>query len=196
MISIPPEIWGLLSVCLAAFSLGPYFVATLRGTNKPHMLTWVIWTVLTGAAFLIQYKEGAGSGAWSGGVSTVLCAAIMIVSFKYGEKHITRFDWVMFFLAAMVFPIWLLTDNPAMAAVWVTVIDGFGYLPTMRKSWNKPYEEMVSTHGIATIKHIFVLLAVENVLFATVFYSWGMVTMNGLLVLLILVRRIRLRNKS
>lgn len=189
MIHIPPEIWGLLSVGLAVFSLGPYLWATLKGTNKPHMLTWVIWAVLTIAAFLIQFTEGAGSGAWSGGVSAIFCCLIMVAALKYGEKHITRADWAVFALAMLVFPVWLLTKNAAMAAVWVTVIDGLGYIPTYRKSWGKPYEEMASTHGLSTIKHLFVLLAVETVTFSTTFYSWGMVIMNGGLCLMILLRR-------
>ncbi|OIN87962.1 MAG: hypothetical protein AUJ12_00035 [Alphaproteobacteria bacterium CG1_02_46_17] len=83
---ISPEIWGGLSVALALFSLGPYLWATLKGTNKPHIFTWVIWTLLTAIAFFIQYLEGAGSGAWSGGISTVLCFAILIASVRHGEK--------------------------------------------------------------------------------------------------------------
>ena len=196
MIHIPPEVWGFISVALAVCALTPYLWSAIKGRNKPHIFTWIIWTILTGVAFALQYTEGAGSGAWSGFVSTIFCVAILVASIKYGEKHITRSDWVVFIAALAAVPIWLLTKNAALAAVWVTVIDAAGYIPTMRKSWVKPYEEMVMTHFLSLVKHLCVLLAVENVLFATVFYSWGMVTMNGLLVLLILVRRIRLRNKS
>jgi hypothetical protein len=145
---------------------------------------------LTGIAFALQYSEGAGAGAWSGFISTIFCAAILAVSFKFGEKQITRSDWVVFIAALLAIPIWLMTKNAALAAVWVTAIDAAGYLPTMRKSWIKPYEEMVTTHSLSFVKHVCVLLAVENVHFATVFYSWGMVVMNGLLMMLILVRRV------
>lgn len=190
MITIPPEIWGIISVALAVISLAPYVWATLRGTNKPHLFTWIIWTLLTAIAFALQYTEGAGAGAWSGGVSTIFCALILFASIKYGEKNITRGDWVVFLAAIAAIPIWLLTENAALAAVWVTGIDALGYIPTMRKSWLKPYEEMATTHGVSMVKHICVLLAVQNIHFATVFYSWGMVVMNGLLLLLILARRI------
>lgn len=190
MFAIAPEIWGLLSVALAAFSLIPYFIATLRGTNKPHIFTWIIWSLLTGIAFTLQYLEGAGSGAWSGFFSTIFCVAILIAAWRGGEKNITRSDWVIFIAALAAIPIWLITKNPALAAVWVTVIDAAGYIPTMRKSWNKPYEEMATTHGISALKHVFVLLAVQSVSFTTTVYSWGMVVMNSLLLLLIVGRRI------
>ncbi len=189
MISISPEIWGMISVGLAIFALTPYVWSVLRGRTKPHLFTWIIWTILTGIAFLLQYTEGAGAGAWSGFVSTLFCIVILIASFKYGEKNITRSDWIVFLAALAAIPIWLLTKNAALAAVWVTAIDAAGYIPTMRKSWIKPYEEMVTTHALSLIKHLCVLLAVQNVHFATIFYSWGMVVMNGLLVAMLVFRR-------
>ena len=189
MFSLSPEIWGLLSVCLAAFSLVPYFFATLRGSNKPHIFTWIIWTLLTGIAFMLQYLEGAGAGAWSGFFSTIFCGAILIAAWRHGEKKITRSDWIIFLAAMAAIPLWLITKNPALAAVWVTAIDAAGYIPTMRKSWLKPYEEMATTHGISALKHVFVLLAVQSVSFTTTVYSIGMVVMNSSLLLLILLRR-------
>ena len=196
MATIPPEIWGAISVGFAVVSFAPYLWATLRGTNKPHLFTWIIWTLLTAIAFALQYLEGAGSGSWSGAVSTLFSVAILVAAIRHGEKHITRSDWVVFLLALMAIPIWLITQNAAWAAVWVTAIDGAGYIPTMRKSWIKPYEEMTTTHALSMIKHVCVLLAVQNVHFATVFYSWGMIVMNGLLVLMIWVRRAMLYRAS
>ncbi len=140
-LSIPPEIWGAVSVALALVSLAPYLWTTIRGTNKPHIFTWIIWALLTAIAFAIQFLEGAGAGAWSGAVSTIFCIAILVVALRNGEKHITRSDWVVFVAALAAIPIWLLTQNPLLAAVWVTGIDSLGYIPTIRKSWLKPYEE-------------------------------------------------------
>ncbi len=186
---LSPQLWGLISVVLACASLAPYFWATIKGTNKPHLFTWIIWTLLTAIAFLIQFLEGAGAGAWSGAVSTLFCIAILLAAIRHGEKHITRSDWVVFVAALLAIPIWLATQNPLYAAIWVTGIDGLGYIPTLRKSWIKPYEEMVTTHIISTFKHIAVLLAVEAISPTTTIYSFGMVTMNAVLVFSILLRR-------
>ncbi len=188
-LSIPPEIWGAVSVVLALVSLAPYLWTTIRGTNKPHIFTWIIWALLTAIAFAIQFLEGAGAGAWSGAVSTIFCIAILVAALRNGEKHITRSDWVVFIAALAAIPIWLLTQNPLLAAVWVTGIDALGYIPTIRKSWLKPYEELLMTHIVSTFKHVAVLLAVEAVSPTTTIYSVGMVVMNSLLVLSILLRR-------
>ena len=189
MISISTTIWGIVSVILAVVALGPYLWATLKGTNKPHIFTWIIWTLLTAIAFFIQYLEGAGSGAWSGAASTVFCILILIASIKNGEKNIKKIDWVVFLAALAAIPIWLITQNPLWAAIWVTGIDSLGYIPTIRKSWLKPYEEMVTTHLISAFKHVAVLLAVEAVSPTTTIYSIGMVVMNGLLVSVIVLKR-------
>lgn len=82
-----------------------------------------------------------------------------------------------------------MAKNPVAAAVWVTLIDSAGYIPTLRKVWAKPYEEMATAHGIAMVKHIFVLLAVQNFVPATIIYSIGMVIMNAALVSTIMFRR-------
>lgn len=193
---IPQEVWGLFSVILACVSFVPYFVATLKGTNKPHLFSWVIWTLLTAIAFFIQFIEGAGSGAWSGGVSTLFCIAILIAAIRHGEKHIARSDWVAFISALLAIPIWLLTKNPLYAAIWVTLIDSIGYIPTFRKSWGKPYEEMTLTHAVAAFKHVCVLLAVQNVTPITTIYSIGMVVMNSSLVLSIWYRRFAQRRNN
>lgn len=196
MFSIPPEIWGLISVALALVSLVPYIWVTLKGTNKPHLFTWIIWTLLTGIAFALQYTEGAGAGAWSGFITTFLCLFITILAIKFGEKNITRSDWVVFIAALAAIPLWLMTDNALLAVIWVSVIDSIGYFPTLRKSWHKPYEEMLLHPIVAGLKHVTILLAVETVGPSTIVYSLSMVVMNSVLVGLLIGRRLMLENKS
>lgn len=189
MFTIAPEIWGFISIVLALVSLVPYIWVTIRGTNKPHLFTWIIWTLLTGIAFALQYTEGAGAGAWSGFVTTILCLIITILAVKYGEKNITRSDWIVFIAALAAIPLWLMTDNALLAVIWVSVIDSIGFIPTFRKSWHKPYEEMLLHPIIAGIKHITVLLALETVGPSTTVYSTSMVVMNGLMVAMLIFRR-------
>lgn len=196
MFTIPPEIWGIISIVLALVSLVPYVWVTLKGTNKPHLFSWIIWTLLTGIAFALQYSEGAGAGAWSGFVTTILSLIITILAIKYGEKNITRSDWVVFIAALAAIPLWLMTDNALLAVIWVSVIDSIGFIPTFRKSWHKPYEEMLFHSIVATIKYITILLALEIVSPSTLIYTVSMLVMNGLLVAMLIYRRWVINNKS
>ena len=189
MMSISPSLWGIISVAFAAISLVPYFIATLKGTNKPHVFTWVIWTLLTAMAFAVQFREGAGAGAWATGFSAVCCVFILLASLRFGEKNITRSDWVTFIAALAAIPIWVVTKNPALAAIWVTLIDGLGFYPPCRKSWHKPFEEMWQSHALSCVKHVFSLLALSAVSIATAFYPAALVVFNLILIAIILVRR-------
>jgi hypothetical protein len=192
---IPSFIWGLLSSSLALVSLVPYILATLKGTNRPHIFTWIIWTALTGIAFAVQFVGGAGAGAWATGVTFICCIGILLASIKNGEKSITRMDWVCFILALLAIPLWLATKSPAMAAIWVTGIDGLAYVPTMRKAWHKPNEELAFSHIIANVKHLCSLMGMSTYSVATTFYPACLLFFNTVLVLMLVWRRrVILRN--
>src|SRR5688572_2828651 len=136
-----PAIWGSVSVFFSLVSGIIYLAAVLYGPIRPHIFTWVIWTLLTAITFVIQYLEGAGAGSWATGVTCVLCIVTTVSCYWKGEKNITRFDWIVFGLGLATIPLWIVTKNPTLSIILVTLIDVAAYLPTIRKAWWKPYEE-------------------------------------------------------
>ena len=189
MIAIPAFIWGICSSALTVLSLFPYIYKTLKGVNRPHIFTWIIWSLLTAIAFTVQYSAGAGPGSWATGLTCVCAAVILLISIRHGEKNITLFDWLCFLLALAAIPVWMATKNAALAGVWVTLIDGLAYLPTARKVWHKPHEEVALPHAVANAKHIFSLLGMQTISVATAFYPVCLFVFNLLLIGLILGRR-------
>jgi hypothetical protein len=184
-----PEIYGGLAVVFALVSYVPYFLATLKGTNKPHAFSWVLWSLLTWIAFAIQASSGAGPGAWASGATAICCVAIAVVSFKHGEKGVTRGDWAAFVTGLLAIPLWIATKDPAASALLVTFVDLAGFYPTFRKSWRKPRQEMVSTHLLSMIKHLLSIAALEAVSIPTAFYPASLFVANVLLSGMILLRR-------
>lgn len=189
MLALSQELWGVLSVCFALGSLVPYLYSTLKTHTRPHVFTWVIWSFITVTAFFVQSTSGAGPGAWATGVTAFFCLIITAVSFKKGEKEITRSDWATFIAAIVVIPVWMSTKNATLAAIWITCIDLLAYYPTYRKTWRRPHQEMALSRGLSVIKHIFSLLALERVAIATALYPFSLVLMNSALFILILWRR-------
>lgn len=163
----------------------PYFITTLKGTNKPHVFCWIIWTLLTGIAFAAQMVEGAGAGAWATGVCSAICLAITIAAAKKGEKEITRSDWVMFLLALAAIPVWVATDDPVWSIWMVAVIDLSALYPTVRKSWKRPHEENSFMYGFNIPRHMVSLAALSHVSTTTALYPFALLLMNlGMFVML------------
>jgi hypothetical protein len=189
-------LWGILGIISAGFSLLPYLYFVLKGVTKPHIFTWVLWTMLTVIAFLVQFVGGAGPGAWATAFTAVLCALILIASLRYGHRDITLSDKITFAAALMAVPVWLVTRNPAAAAIWVTGIDALAYYPTIRKTWHRPHEEMFTAHAVANIKHIFSFLGMQSVSIATTFYPASLFVLNLILISVIGFRRRAVRGAA
>lgn len=119
-----------------------YYIATIfRWKTKPHIYSWLVWAIINIAACIIQLQHGAGWWAltlWLGGF---ICIMVAIISLWYGEKNITRFDTLTFIIALSIIPLWLWAKQDMLAMILAISIDAISFLPTVRKSFKKPYQE-------------------------------------------------------
>lgn len=177
-----------IAVFLTIYAYIPYFKGIFAGQTKPHLFTWLVWSLVTLIAVVIQATEGGGAGTWPTAVAALLCFAITGLAVTHGSKDIKKVDW--FFLAASIsaIPVWLLTANPLWAAIMVTLIEIIASFPTLRKSWHTPEQEVASTYGINTIRYVLSILALASFSPATLAYPLGMVLMNGLIFLVLVLR--------
>ena len=77
---------GALAVVITLVAYGIYVWQTLRGETRPHPLSWLIFGILTGTAYLVQRDEAAGAGSWVMGVTAVVCLLLCLMSFWRGER--------------------------------------------------------------------------------------------------------------
>jgi len=129
---------GVIAVVIAFISYIPYFRNIFSGKTKPHAFSWLVWCMLNGIAFAGQIKDKGGSGSWSVGFTALVMLIIFFLALQRGEKHITNFDWVCLIAAVLSLIPWALTNNPLLSIVIITIIDAFGFLPTIRKTFYKP----------------------------------------------------------
>lgn len=122
----------------------PYFKDVLARKTKPHMFTWLIWMITQGTATVALLHGGGKFGSVSLIIGTFLVIAIFILSFKYGTKDITKSDKIILSLALLAVVVWWQLDNPLLSVFMVSVIDGAGYMPTIRKTINDPWSETLS----------------------------------------------------
>lgn len=180
---------GTIAIIITLVSYVPYFRNLLSGKTKPHAFSWLVWGVLNAIAFAGQIHDKGGPGAWSVGLSAVVMFVIFGISLQRGEKDIRPFDWLCLGGAAWSLVPWLLTNDPLLSVILITVIDAFGFLPTVRKSFNKPHQETLITFVLSTVKYLLVVLALQNYTLVTVLFPFAVFVMNALFVVMLLIRR-------
>ncbi|MBI1273470.1 MAG: hypothetical protein GC131_05255 [Alphaproteobacteria bacterium] len=185
------ETLGLAAVITGIASYVPYFFGIARGTCKPHVFSWGMWSLNALIVVIAQFLEGAGPGAWTMGITFICCGIVCVLALFRGEKNITRSDWVCLVIGLMALPLWYLTDDPTGALILIFIVDIVSYAPTFRKSWSKPQEEAALTYLLCAIKYILAIMAIENYNFATVFSCAYIIVFEvGMVITLLLRRRI------
>ena len=84
---------GALAVAITLVAYGIYVWQTLRGEARPHPLSWLIFGILTGTAYLVQVDEAAGAGSWVMGITAVVCLLLCLMSFWRGERAFPWYEW-------------------------------------------------------------------------------------------------------
>ncbi len=183
------EIYGSLGVAFLAASSVPYIIACWKNAAKPHAFSWILWSLINAIVCAAQMVSGAGAGSWSAGTTAFVNGCIAIYALRRGEKNITRGDWIMFLSGLAAVPLWVLTKDPLWSVILVSVIDTFGFFPTMRKSWLKPYEEVLMTFVLGEIGFFFAILAMENYSLTNWLYPGVVLVTNSIFIVALLYRR-------
>lgn len=189
------EILGIVAVIITIVSYLYYLRDIFRKRTKPHMFSWLVWSLLTGIAFFGQVAGGAGAGAWVNAFSTLFCIFVFILSFKYGSSDIVFLDWICLFGSFVAILLWIITKGPLISIILVTITDALGYIPTFRKSFHRPHEEMAFSYFLGGLKNVFALFALSTVSVVTALFPVYLVIANWAFVVMVLVRNKQLRGK-
>lgn len=183
------EIFGILSVIPGIIGFGNYIWTIFRKRTKPHMLTWIVWVIITGVVFAAQCSQNAGAGSWALGLGFAGCSLIAVISLFHGEKRITWGDKIAFAGGLATIPLWYFTKNPLWSVILATAIDGFAFYPTFRKSWLKPYEESTPLYTLDAARLLISLFAIENLTLTSILYPLFVMLMNTSFVVMLCCRR-------
>lgn len=189
------EILGAIATIIAFIGYIPYFKDIFAGRTKPHGFTWLVWASLTLIGFLAQVTTDGGPGSWVMGFSAAICFIIAGFGFVKGEKQITLSDWLCLGGAALALVIWYFTSSLFWSVILITAIDALGFIPTIRKSYSKPYEETLSTYAISGFKFVISIIALNEINIITALYPASLVLANWLFIIMLYVRRKQLAEK-
>lgn len=184
------QVMGLASVVLAIASFVPYIVQIRSGTMKPHVFSWIIWSISTAVVYFAQVVADGGPGAWPTGVSGLMTMYVTWLAWsRHRDIDITKSDWLFLGAALASLPVWYLTSDPLWAVVILTTIDVLGFGPTIRKLYQQPYEESVFFYLTFAIRSAVSILALESLNLTTLLFPVAMVLACGAVAVLLLWRR-------
>jgi hypothetical protein len=175
------ETVAIIAALLAVIGNVPYMIDVIRGRVEPHAYTWFIWTIVSCVVFFGQLASGAGWGAVPTGASEIFTVFIFILSLRYGWKHIEKSDHLFLVVALLGLIPWALTDDPTLSVITVVTIDVIAFIPTLRKTWRKPYTETPLLYGTNVARHLLALFALSSYNIATTFHSIAMIITNSMM---------------
>lgn len=184
---------GLLTILIALTSYSFYFRDIFKHKTKPHTFTWFIWSILNAFIFYEQLVHNGGPGAWVTGVAAVANVAIFVAAFKYGERNITRLDWLCLMIALGAFGIWLLKADTELAVILASSVFVVGFIPTIRKTLKKVHEETAITFALNSLKFIVALSALSTTTITTALYPIVLCITNGSFAVFLIWRQVSAR---
>lgn len=190
------NIIGIIAVALTFIGYVPYLRDVLSGKTKPHVYSWFLWGFVTFIAFGLQLSAGGGIGTFVTLAASIMCISVFILGItRKGKKDITATDTVFFILGFVALGFWLIAKQPVISIILATFIDLFAFIPTIRKSWNKPESETLSLYFLSTFRFMLALFALQMYSFVTVLYPLAWVFGNGLFALMLYIRRKQITGK-
>jgi len=182
-------IFSIVAILLTFIGYIPYIRDTLQRKTTPHIYTWFIWGLVTAIAYGLQVGAGAGVGSWVTLAVVIVCFFIFFLGLRNGKKDITKSDTIFFLLSLVALFLWLVAKQPVWSVILVSSIDMLGFIPTIRKSWNKPYSETLFSYELNSFRHGLSILALQQYSIITWLYPATWVIANGLFSIMLIIRR-------
>lgn len=184
---------GSIAAVLALASAYTYIRDIFRGNTKPHIYTWLIWSIVSTIGFLGQFVSGGGAGSWATGVTSLCTIAVFLLALRYGTPDITNFDKLCLFLALFSILPWLLTKNLLASVILATATDIIGFLPTIRKTWHAPRSESLGSMYYDAAKHSLSLASLQQYSLVTWLFPAGILFAKCIIIGEMLFRRKRMK---
>lgn len=188
---IMKNIIGILAIALTFIAYIPYLRDLIKHKTQPHVFTWLVWATVALISFGLQIQASAGLGAFVTLAASIVCLTVFIIglSQKTAKRNIKKID-VVFLLAAIgALIIWLLARQPVVSVIMLCAVDALGFMPTIRKSWSKPYSETLVTYMINAVRFCLALIALSEYNFVAAFYPFYWALSDILFCSFLIIRR-------
>jgi len=184
------EFIGLCAVAMTILSFLFYYYSITVGRTKPHVISWLAWSLTNFIVCIAQVSEGEVTGAFPSGLTGVCAVLIAVCAYNTTHKiRIYKGDWLCIVAMVCAFPLWYITDQPLWIVVILTAVDLLGFIPTFRKAHADPFSEPILFIVMMCCKHLLSTLALVNYSLTTAVFSISVGTTWFLMLALVTVRR-------
>ncbi len=181
--------FSILTILITAISYTPYIRDTIKGKTTPHAFTWFTFTLVNLFVYFLQSSAGAGVGSFIILFTSILVFIVFCLSLFKGEKHITLSDVGFLVLSLVALSLWLMADQAILSVVLLSIVNALALGPTIRKSWDKPFSETLSTYVINGSRHGLSLLALERYNLVTYLFPISATVITFAFVFILIIRR-------
>jgi hypothetical protein len=153
------QILGIIAGLITFLAIVPYVLDTVRGTTRPNLVTWFLWT-LNGS--ILAYAQFTAGASWTLAVlvaSTLSTAVVTMLAIPFGQRRYGFIDAACLAMALAAMTGWWWTENPLTAIVLGVLAEIFAVSPTIAKTYRTPSSETPITYWATTFATILSLIA-------------------------------------
>jgi hypothetical protein len=153
------QILGIIAGLITFLAIVPYVLDTVRGTTRPNLVTWFLWT-LNGS--ILAYAQFTAGASWTLAVlvaSTLSTAVVTMLAIPFGQRRYGFVDAACLAMALAAMTGWWWTENPLTAIVLGVLAEIFAVSPTIAKTYRTPSSETPITYWATTFATILSLIA-------------------------------------
>ncbi|MDB5163177.1 MAG: hypothetical protein JWO54_726 [Candidatus Saccharibacteria bacterium] len=184
------------SSILTVVAVVPYLIAVVRRKTKPRIVSWFIWSLLTGISAVASYSDQQYPSGILLTVAALGTLSVVVLGWRFGDKEIGRLDLVCLIGALVGVLLWQVFDSPALAILAAVTIDIIGGIPTWFHIWRKPHEETAITFALSFLGAFCTLLASQDWKVTAIAYPLYLVLTNLFMASLIYIGQHRAYNRN
>lgn len=179
-------LYGQIATLITAVAYLPYIVSILKNKTKPDRTTWSVLFLIGIITFFAYRSVGADATLGVALVNVIGPFIIFLLSLKFGEGWKNKNDFKYLVLSVIAVILWQLYKSPLVGLIFNLLADSIAFIPTIKKSFLRPWTEDLLTWGIFAIGSIFNLFAIEQWRFEIAIYPLYILFAEGIVVVLLL----------
>ncbi len=153
------SILGIVSAVIALSAIIPYIVSIVGNKTEPHPISWCLWALIGAVTLITYWASGARDTLWLAVVNLLGPLTIAILSFKYWDGTIRKFDYLCMGISIAALIVWIVSGNPVWGLTLNIVADCFAALPTIVKTYRQPESEDIKAWIVYLIAYLLGLVA-------------------------------------